>query len=58
MSGHSGEPAPERVRRPRLTATPDPRLRFLLSRGYTGFTEATRPRHLVLPAQDAAATAS
>jgi len=48
MSGCSGdEPAPERVRRPRLTATPDPRLRSLLSRAYTGLT-----------GQDAAAAAS
>jgi AraC-like DNA-binding protein len=47
------EAAPERVRRPRLTATPDPRLRPLISRGYAGFTEATTPRHLVLPATTA-----
>ena len=44
MSGPSGdEAAPERVQWPRLTATPDPRLRPLLSRGYAGFTEATAP---------------
>ena len=50
MPGYSAdEAAPERVRRPRLTATPDPRLRPLISRGYAGFTEATTPRHLVLP---------
>jgi AraC-like DNA-binding protein len=54
MPGHSAdEAAPERVRWPRLTATPDPRLRPLLSRGYAGFTEATLPRHLVLPATTA-----
>src|SRR5215212_10082579 len=54
MPGYSGdEAAPERVRSPRLTATPDPRLRPLLSRGYVGFTEATMPRHLVLPATTA-----
>jgi hypothetical protein len=34
--------APERARWPRL--------RPLLARGYAGFTEATAPRHLVLPA--------
>ena len=51
MSGQRGDQAaPERVRWPRLTAAPDPRLRPLLSRGYAGFTEATAPRHLVLPA--------
>jgi AraC-like DNA-binding protein len=43
-------PAPERARRPRLAAAPQPRLRPLLTRGYAGFTEATTPRHLVLPA--------
>jgi hypothetical protein len=42
MPGTSaGEAAPERVRWPRLTATPDPRLGPLLSRGYVGYTEAT-----------------
>ncbi len=54
MPGTSGgEAAPERVRWPRLTATPDPRLRPLLSHGYAGFTDATTPRHLVLPATTA-----
>jgi AraC-like DNA-binding protein len=51
MSGHAGdEAAPERVRWPRLTATPDPRLRPLLSRGYAGFTEDTPswPRRFAL----------
>jgi len=42
--------APERARWPRLAARPRPRLRPLLPRGYAGFTEATAPRHLVLPA--------
>jgi AraC-like DNA-binding protein len=46
-------PAPERARSPRLVATPQPRLRPLLPRGYAGFTEATTPRHLVLPATTA-----
>jgi AraC-like DNA-binding protein len=42
--------APERARWPRLAASPQPQLRSLLPRGYAGFTEATTPRHLVLPA--------
>ena len=42
--------APERARWPRLVATPQAQLRRLLPRGYVGFTEATTPRHLVLPA--------
>jgi AraC-like DNA-binding protein len=42
--------APERARRPRLVASPHPRLRPLLRRGYAGFTQATTPRHLVVPA--------
>jgi AraC-like DNA-binding protein len=41
---------PERARWPRLVATPQPRLRAVLARGYAGFTEATVPRRLVLPA--------
>jgi AraC-like DNA-binding protein len=41
--------APERARWPRLAAAPHP-LRPLLPRGYAGFTQATTPRHLVLPA--------
>jgi hypothetical protein len=54
MPGTSAdEAAPERVRWPRLAASPDPRLWPLLSRGYAGFTEATMPRHLVLPATTA-----
>jgi AraC-like DNA-binding protein len=42
--------APERARSPRLAAAPQPRLRSLLPHGYAGFTEATSPRHLMLPA--------
>ena len=42
--------APERARWPRLAAAPHPLLRPLLPRGYVGFTRATTPRHLVLPA--------
>jgi hypothetical protein len=42
--------APERARWPRLAAAPQPPLRSMLPRGYVGFTEATTPRHLVLPA--------
>jgi AraC-like DNA-binding protein len=42
--------APERARWPRLAAAPRPPLRSLLPRGYAGYTEATAPRHLVLPA--------
>jgi AraC-like DNA-binding protein len=41
---------PERARWPRLASPPQPELRALLPRGYAGFTEATAPRHLVLPA--------
>jgi hypothetical protein len=40
--GTASTAAPERARWPRL--------RPLLARGYAGFTEATVPRHLVLPA--------
>jgi AraC-like DNA-binding protein len=46
----SSTAAPERVRWPRLVATPQAPLRRLLPRGYVGFTEATAPRHLVVPA--------
>jgi hypothetical protein len=46
----SSAPAPERVRWPRLVAAPQARLRSMLPRGYAGFTEATTPRRLVLPA--------
>jgi hypothetical protein len=42
--------APERVRWPLVAAAPQSPLRSLLLRGYAGFTEATTPRHLVLPA--------
>jgi AraC-like DNA-binding protein len=41
---------PERARWPRLAAAPRQQLRPLVSRGYAGFTEATAPSHLVLPA--------
>jgi AraC-like DNA-binding protein len=44
---------PERARWPLVAAVPHPRLRPLLSRGYVGFTEATTPRQLVLPATTA-----
>jgi AraC-like DNA-binding protein len=50
MSAATSTAAPERARSPRLTAAPQPRLRPMLSRRYAGFTEATTPRHLVLPA--------
>jgi AraC-like DNA-binding protein len=42
--------APERVRSPRVAAAPQPLLRSLLTRGYAGFTEATTPRRIVVPA--------
>jgi hypothetical protein len=42
--------APERARWPRLAGAPHPLLRPLLPRAYAGFTEATAPRHLALPA--------
>lgn len=50
MSCATSSAAPERVRWPRLAASPHRQLRSLLPRGYAGFTEATVPRHLVLPA--------
>jgi AraC-like DNA-binding protein len=50
MDATSPAAAPERARWPRLAGSPQPLLRPLLPRGYGGFTEATRPRHLVLPA--------
>jgi AraC-like DNA-binding protein len=50
MGTASSTAAPERARWPRLVADPAPQLRPLLSRGYAGFTEATSPRHLVVPA--------
>jgi AraC-like DNA-binding protein len=50
MGATSSTGAPERARWPRLAAAPQPQLRSLLRRGYAGFTEATTPRHLVLPA--------
>jgi AraC-like DNA-binding protein len=42
--------APERARWPRVAGRPHPALRSLLPRGYAGFTEATIPRQLALPA--------
>jgi AraC-like DNA-binding protein len=50
MGAASSAAALERVRWPRLVATPQARLWPLLARGYVGFTEATTPRHLILPA--------
>ena len=41
---------PERARWPRLAASPQPLLRSMVPRGYAGFTEATVPRQLVVPA--------
>jgi AraC-like DNA-binding protein len=48
--GTATSAAPERARWPRLAGAPHRRLRPLLPRGYAGFTQATAPRHLVLPA--------
>lgn len=50
MGSATSTAAPERARWPRLAAAPHRQLRSLLPRGYAGFTEATVPRHLVLPA--------
>jgi AraC-like DNA-binding protein len=50
MSTATSTAVPERARWPRLAASPQPPLRSLLPRGYAGYTEATTPRHLVLPA--------
>src|ERR671914_3137956 len=50
MRAATSTAAPERARWPRLAAAPQAQLRPLLPRGYAGFTEATVPRHLVLPA--------
>jgi AraC-like DNA-binding protein len=52
MPGYAdaNDAAPERARWPRLVAAPRPELRPLLPRGYAGFTQATTPRQLVLPA--------
>jgi AraC-like DNA-binding protein len=49
-SGRSSTAALERTRSPRLVAVPQAPLRPLLPRGYLGFTEATTPRHLIVPA--------
>jgi AraC-like DNA-binding protein len=48
--GAASSAAPEWVRWPRLVVAPQARLRPLLPRGYAGFTGATTPRQLVLPA--------
>jgi AraC-like DNA-binding protein len=50
MGTATSSAAPERARWPRLVAAPQPRLRAVLPRGYVGFTQATVPRRLVLPA--------
>jgi hypothetical protein len=50
MSTRTSPVEPERARWPRLALAPHPELRPLLAREYAGFTEATAPRHLVLPA--------
>jgi AraC-like DNA-binding protein len=50
MRAATATAAPERARWPRLAATPQARLRPLLPRGYAGFTKATSPRQLVVPA--------
>lgn len=50
MGSATSSAAPERARWPRLAAFPHRQLRSLLPRGYAGFTEATVPRHLILPA--------
>jgi AraC-like DNA-binding protein len=48
--GAASSAAPEWVGWPRLVVAPQARLRPLLPRGYAGFTGATTPRQLVLPA--------
>jgi hypothetical protein len=53
MRAATSTAAPERVRWPRLAATSHPEPRSLLPQGYAGLTEATAPRHLVLPATTA-----
>jgi AraC-like DNA-binding protein len=50
MAAASPTGAPERARWPRLAGAPRGPLLALLPRGYAGFTEATTPRQLVLPA--------
>jgi AraC-like DNA-binding protein len=50
MRRHGTSAEPERARWPRFSRSPHPLLRSLMPRGYTGFTEATTPRHLMLPA--------
>lgn len=43
----------EAARWPRVAGSPHPRLRSVAPRGYGGFTEATAPRHVVMPATTA-----
>jgi AraC-like DNA-binding protein len=50
MTAAPSDGAPERARWPRVAGAPHPQLRSLLPRGYAGFTWATTPRHLILPA--------
>ena len=50
MPSQPSPAAPERARWPRLSASPHEVLGPLLPRGYAAFTEATAPRHLVIPA--------
>jgi AraC-like DNA-binding protein len=50
MRSQPSPAAPERARWPRLSTAPHEALGPLLPRGYAGFTEATAPRHLVIPA--------
>jgi hypothetical protein len=53
MSVESPAGEPEGARWPRVAAEPHRSLRSLLPRGYVGYTEATAPRHLILPASAA-----
>jgi hypothetical protein len=53
MSGETSTADPEQARWPRLAASPQPGLRSVVARGYAGYTEATAPRRLVLPATTA-----
>jgi AraC-like DNA-binding protein len=53
MRRYAADVGPELARWPRLAADPHPQLRSLLPRGYVSYTQATSPRHLVLPATTA-----
>jgi AraC-like DNA-binding protein len=53
MSGETSTADPEQARWPRLAASPQPGLWSVVARGYARYTEATAPRHLVLPATTA-----